>query len=132
MVIEMEWFATQWVFVQPARMRASHGKWVFMQPARMRASWNGSSCSLLHHRMRASWYGASKYSILGRVHRRYWREIIQFNASEFGEEFGGSGHRRYWREIIQFNASEFGEEFGGSGHHLSAQRYNTLSNRRYS
>jgi hypothetical protein len=58
--------------------------------------------------MRASWYGASKYSILGRVHRRYWREIIQFNASEFGEEFGGSGH------------------------HLSAQRYNTLSNRRYS
>jgi hypothetical protein len=30
---------------------------------------------------------ASKYSILGRVHRRYWREIIQFNASEFGDEF---------------------------------------------
>jgi hypothetical protein len=44
----------------------------------------------------------------------------------------GRVQRRYWREIIQFNASEFGEEFGGSGHHLSAQRYNTLSNRRYS
>jgi hypothetical protein len=23
---------------------------------------------------------------LGRVHRRYWREFIQFNACEFGEE----------------------------------------------
>jgi hypothetical protein len=55
--------------------------------------------------------GASKYSILGRVLRRYWREIIQFNASKFGDEFS---------------------EFGGSGHHLSTQRYNTLSNRRYS
>jgi hypothetical protein len=28
--------------------------------------------------------------ILGRVHRRYWREIIQFNASEFGDEFSDS------------------------------------------
>jgi hypothetical protein len=27
---------------------------------------------------------------LGRVHRRYWREIIQFNASEFGDEFSDS------------------------------------------
>jgi hypothetical protein len=29
-------------------------------------------------------------SILGRVHRRYWREIIQFNASKFGDEFSDS------------------------------------------
>jgi hypothetical protein len=29
-------------------------------------------------------------SILGRVHRRYWREFIQFNASEFGDEFSDS------------------------------------------
>jgi hypothetical protein len=26
----------------------------------------------------------------------------------------GPGHRRYWREIIQFNASEFGDEFSDS------------------
>jgi hypothetical protein len=57
---------------------------------------------------------------LGRGHRRYWREFIQFNASEFGEEFG------------EKFGEEFDSEFGGSGHHLSTQRYNTLSNQRYS
>jgi hypothetical protein len=57
---------------------------------------------------------------LGRGHRRYWREFIQFNASEFGDEFS------------EEFGEEFDSEFGGSGHHLSTQRYNTLSNRRYS
>jgi hypothetical protein len=44
----------------------------------------------------------------------------------------GRGHRQYWPEFIQFNACEFGEEFGGSGHHLYSYGYDTLSNRRYS
>jgi hypothetical protein len=104
----MEWFATQWVFMQPARMRAS---WKMGHHA---------ACSdegVMEN-------GASKYSILGRVHRRYWREIIQFNASEFGDEFS--------EEFGEEFGEEFNGEFGGPGHHLSTQRYNTLSNRHYS
>jgi hypothetical protein len=55
------WFATQWVFVQPARMRASHGKWFFVQPARMRAS-HGKWFFVQPARMRAShgkWIGSN-------------------------------------------------------------------------
>jgi hypothetical protein len=45
-------------------------------------------------------------SILGRVHFRYWREFIQFNASEFGDEFSDSVRNSAVLGIIfQLNAT---------------------------
>jgi hypothetical protein len=62
---EMEWFATQWVIMPPAS--SSDEGVMEMRPQNIR---------LVN---------------FGPGHRRYWREIIQFNASEFGGEFSEIG-----------------------------------------
>jgi hypothetical protein len=78
-MVKMEWFATQWIIMQPA---SSSDEGVMV-------------------------WGLKIFDqFLGRVHRRYWREIIQFNASKFGDEFSDSvGNPAVLGIISQLNAT---------------------------